>query len=204
MVAVSLTAVLVAALPALRELARAARSAEKLFDTLSRELPPTLESIRLTGMEITELTDEVNDGVQSAGRVVQQVDQSLSGVRQQARQANTTTRSVFAGIRAAWKTFNHAPPARRSLDRLPPGSSEPVQLEDDYAIRDAAYAHRDDDGDDDNNYDAYSEPNDTGRSLNSEPPDARLDELPYQPLGVERPIEGSPKLPQNPLRPEQE
>ncbi|MEM7581337.1 MAG: DUF948 domain-containing protein, partial [Cyanobacteria bacterium P01_A01_bin.80] len=49
LVAVSLTALLVAAIPALQEVARAARSAEKLFDTLSRELPPTLEAVRLTG-----------------------------------------------------------------------------------------------------------------------------------------------------------
>lgn len=42
LVAVSLTAVLVAALPALQEIAKAARSIEKLADTLSRELPPTL------------------------------------------------------------------------------------------------------------------------------------------------------------------
>jgi len=47
LVAVSLTAVFIAALPALQELARAARSAEKLFDTLHREFPPTLEAIRL-------------------------------------------------------------------------------------------------------------------------------------------------------------
>ncbi len=53
LVAVSLTAVLIAALPALQELARAARSAEKLFDTLQREFPPTLEAIRLTGLEIS-------------------------------------------------------------------------------------------------------------------------------------------------------
>ena len=42
LVAVSLTAVLVVTIPALQEVARAARSAEKLFDTLNREFPPTL------------------------------------------------------------------------------------------------------------------------------------------------------------------
>jgi uncharacterized protein YoxC len=130
LVAVSLTAVLVAALPALRELARAARSAEKLFDTLSRELPPTLESIRLTGMEITDLKDDVSEGVQSAGRVVQQVDQGLSGVRQQARQAKVTTRSIVSGIRAAWRTFQTSAP--RSVDRLPPGEAQPLNLGEEY------------------------------------------------------------------------
>ncbi|MBD2088385.1 hypothetical protein H6F67_00670 [Microcoleus sp. FACHB-1515] len=124
LVAVSLTAMLFAALPAFRELARAARSAEKLFDTLNRELPPTLESIRLTGIEITDLTDEVSEGVQSAGQVVKQVDQSLRGVQRQAQQAQTTTRSVFAGVKAAWKTFRRPP--RRSLDREPEANRLPA------------------------------------------------------------------------------
>jgi len=128
LVAVSLTAVLVAALPAFRELARAARSAEKLFDTLSRELPPTLEAIRLTGLEITDLTGDVSEGVQSAGQVVKQVDQSLRGAKKQAKQAQVTTRSVFAGVKAAWKTFQQ--PSRRPIDRLPPSTQEAVDFGD--------------------------------------------------------------------------
>lgn len=116
LVAVSLAAVLIAALPALQELARAARSAEKLFDTLSRELPPTLESIRLTGMEITTLTEDVNQNVQAAGRVVEQLDQSITSVKQQARQAQVTTRSVVAGFKAAWQTLRQpSPPRSRDL-----------------------------------------------------------------------------------------
>lgn len=114
LVAVSLTAVLMAALPAFRELARASRSAEKLFDTLNRELPPTLEAIRLTSMEITELTDDITPGVQNTGRVTQQVDQSISSVKTQAKQAQVTTKSVFAGIKAAWRTFNQPESRSRS------------------------------------------------------------------------------------------
>lgn len=120
LVAVSLAAVLIAALPALQELARAARSAEKLFDTLSRELPPTLEAIRLTGSEITNLTDDVSQNVQSAGRVVEQVDQSISSMKQQARQAQVTTRSVVAGFKAAWQVLTRPSPrpaAPRSRSR---------------------------------------------------------------------------------------
>lgn len=120
LVAVSLTAVLVAALPALQELGRAARSAEKLFDTLRRELPPTLEAIRLTGLEISDLTDDVSDGVKSAGQVVKQVDQSLSGAKNQAKKAQVNTRSVVAGVKAAWKTWNRPSTGRKSVDRLPP------------------------------------------------------------------------------------
>ena len=51
LVAICLTAVLLALIPATQELGRAARSVEKLCDTINRELPPTLESIRLTRAE---------------------------------------------------------------------------------------------------------------------------------------------------------
>ncbi len=126
-VTASLTIVLAVAIPALRELARAARSAEKLFDTLRREFPPTLESIRLTGMEISDLTDDVSEGVQSAGNVVKQVDESLTNVRKQAQRVQSGTRSVMVGIKVAWRTFTRSqkpPVQRRQVDRLPPPRPE--------------------------------------------------------------------------------
>lgn len=115
LVAISLTALLTVAIPAFNEMARAARSAQRLFETLNRELPPTLEALRITGNEVTDLTDDMTPGVQSASQVVKQVDQTITGVKQQAQKAQTTGRSVFAGIRAAWRTFNQpASQARRS------------------------------------------------------------------------------------------
>lgn len=128
LVAVSLTAVLVAALPALQELARAARSAEKLFDTLRRDLPPTLEAIRLTGLELSDLTDDVSDGVKSAGQVVKQVDQSLDSAVKQAQKIEVRTRSVFVGVKAAWKSLTRTPVPRRQIDRLPPPQRTPLDL----------------------------------------------------------------------------
>lgn len=133
LVAVSLAAVLVALLPAVQEIARAARSIEKLADTLNRELPPTLESIRLTGIEITELTDDVTDGVKSAGQVVKNVDQTISGAKTQAKKVQVSTRSLLTGVKAAWKTFNRSnnnipPHTHRSVDRLPPGQRTPVDF----------------------------------------------------------------------------
>ncbi len=117
LVSVSLTALLVAAIPALQEVARAARSAEKLFDTLSRELPPTLEAVRLTGLEITDLTDDVSEGVQSASGVVKQVDQSLNSAKKQARNVQVGTRSLVVGVKAAWKSLTNSKPSRRALER---------------------------------------------------------------------------------------
>ena len=133
LVAVSLTAVLVTLIPAVQALARAARSVEKLADTLSREFPPTLEAIRLTGLEISELTDDVSDGVQSAGEVVKQVDRSIGSAKKQAQNVQVTTRSVVTGIKAAWKTLTRKPPisgTNRRSDRLSPSQRSALSLRD--------------------------------------------------------------------------
>ncbi len=122
LVAVSLTALLVAAIPALQEVASAARSAEKLFDTLSRELPPTLEAIRLTGLEITDLTDDVSEGVKSASGVAQQVDQSLNGAKKQVENVQVGTRSIFVGVKAAWKSLTNAKASKGTIE--PQASSQ--------------------------------------------------------------------------------
>ncbi|AVH68039.1 hypothetical protein CDG77_16360 [Nostoc sp. 'Peltigera membranacea cyanobiont' 213] len=135
LVATSLTAVLVAAIPALQELARAARSAEKLFDTLSRELPPTLEAIRVTGLEITDLTDDVSEGVKSASQVAKQVDQSLDSARIQAQNLQVGTRSIFVGAKAAWRNFTRQKPTRRNSDRLPNNEQPPLTLREREMLR---------------------------------------------------------------------
>ena len=138
LVAISLTAVLMAALPALQEVARAARSAEKLFDTLNREFPPTLEAIRLTGIEITELSDEIDRGVESASSVVKQVDRSLSNVKKQAKQAKTNTQGLIVGVKAAWKVWNNSAKKRRfSSSRSPKindlmSLGQPHQIDDNF------------------------------------------------------------------------
>jgi hypothetical protein len=105
LVAVSLTALVVAAFPAIQDLSRAARSAEKLFDRLDRELPPTLEAIRLASLELSDLSEDVSQGVQSAAAVAQQVDLSLVEVKKQAGNIQTGTRSVWVGVKAAWQTW---------------------------------------------------------------------------------------------------
>lgn len=119
LVAVSIAAVLIVAVPAIQELGRAARSVEKLFDTLHRELPPTLEALRLTGLEITELTDDMTEGVQNASKIAQNVDHSITGVKQQVHQAQVTSRSVMAGFRAAWKTLQEDEPTAAPPSRSP-------------------------------------------------------------------------------------
>jgi hypothetical protein len=114
LVTVCLTAVLMTAIPALRELARASRSAERLFDTLYRELPPTLESIRQTGSEISGLTDDLSDGVESAGNVVKQVDRGLRVAQRQVKEAGIITQSFWTGVRVALKTLTKPSKKRNS------------------------------------------------------------------------------------------
>ncbi|NJL62267.1 MAG: DUF948 domain-containing protein [Methylacidiphilales bacterium] len=143
-VAMSLAALLVAAIPALQELARAARSAEKLFDTISRELPPTLDAIRMTSLEITDLTDDVSEGVKSAGQVVKQVDRSLDTARQQAQNVQVGTRSLFVGVKAAWKSFTRAKPAKRSNERYSSHQKSPLPPRDDWEYRQESRRSADD------------------------------------------------------------
>lgn len=118
LVAVSLTAVLIVAIPTLTELARAARSAEKLCDTLNREFPPTLESIRLTGLEISELTDDINDGVKSASDLVKQVDRSLTKTQGQVSRVQQETRRIAKGVKAAWRKWQRYPNQKKLASQI--------------------------------------------------------------------------------------
>lgn len=124
LVAISLMALLSVAIFTLQELARAARSAEKLLDTLNQELPATLRDLRLTGQELSGLSDEVTGSVQSARSVVNQVDKGLTEAKVQAQKAQITTRSLFAGATAALKVLTGKPRRRRR----PPTRRPPVAV----------------------------------------------------------------------------
>lgn len=128
LVAISLMALLTVAILVLRELARAARSAEKLLDTLNRELPATLQDIRLTGRDLSGLSDEVTGSVKSARNVVEQVDKGLVEAKVQAQKAQITTRSLMAGATAALRVLLVGKPRRRSRPptRRPPTTRRPL------------------------------------------------------------------------------
>lgn len=115
LVSISLTAVLVVALPALQELGRAARSAEKLFDNLNREFPPTLEAIRLTGREISELTEDLNQGVRTVEDVAKTVDRGVNTAKEGAKKVQGGGRRLVSGVKAAWHSWQHYPSANLSM-----------------------------------------------------------------------------------------
>jgi hypothetical protein len=104
-VALGLLLLCVAMLPAARDLQRAARSLARLADTLSRELPPTLESFRKTGLELGNLTENVTSSVRNASETLSHVNDSVSTVRRQGQRAHGTARGAIAGLRAAWRVL---------------------------------------------------------------------------------------------------
>lgn len=120
LVVVCLTILLLTAIPAFQELAKAANSIIRLADTLTRELPATLEAVRMTGLELSELSDELNQGAKSAGEAVKQVNDGIKGVRQSASNASIATKSAFAGIKAGLKSLGRPRRQKRSPSDLYP------------------------------------------------------------------------------------
>ncbi|MFM7601206.1 MAG: DUF948 domain-containing protein [Pseudanabaena sp.] len=118
LVVVCLTILLLTAIPAFQELAKAANSIIRLADTLTRELPATLEAIRMTGLELSELSDELNQGAKNAGEAVKQVNDGIKGVRQGASNATIATRSAFAGFKAGLQSLGRPRRKKRSPSEL--------------------------------------------------------------------------------------
>lgn len=117
LVVVCLTILLLTAVPAFQELAKAANSIIRLADTLTRELPATLEAIRMTGLELSELSDELNQGAKNAGEAVKQVNDGIKGVKKGASSASIATKSAFAGIKAGLKSLGRPRRKKRSLEQ---------------------------------------------------------------------------------------
>lgn len=128
LVAVCLTIFLITAIPTFQELAKAANSIIRLADTLTRELPATLEAIRMTGLELSELSDELNQGAKSAGEAVKQVNDGLKGVRQSASSASIATKSAFAGFKAGLKSLGRPRRSRRSPSEIYSDSTRPKNI----------------------------------------------------------------------------
>ncbi|CAA6659543.1 unnamed protein product [Spirodela intermedia] len=78
---------LFSAIPTLLAFKRAAESIEKLLDATREELPDTMAAVRLSGMEISDLTmelselgQEISQGVRSSTRAVRQAEGRLRGL----------------------------------------------------------------------------------------------------------------------------
>ncbi|GAV66522.1 hypothetical protein CFOL_v3_10032 [Cephalotus follicularis] len=82
--AISTTWLFFSAIPTLLAFKKAAESLEKLMDVTREELPDTMAAVRLSGMEISDLTMELSDlgqeitrGVRSSTRAVQMAENRL-------------------------------------------------------------------------------------------------------------------------------
>ncbi|KAK3418208.1 hypothetical protein EUGRSUZ_H04156 [Eucalyptus grandis] len=96
---VAFTSLVVAAVPTLCAMGRAATSLSKLADTAREELPSTMAAIRLSGMEISDLTlelsdlsQEIADGVNKSAQAVQAAE---AGIRQIGSVAREQTISMI-------------------------------------------------------------------------------------------------------------
>ncbi|MBE9221194.1 DUF948 domain-containing protein [Cyanobacterium stanieri LEGE 03274] len=107
LVALSLTAVLIALIPVAQQLTNTARSAEKLLDTLNKEFPDTIESLKATNHEITQLTGEVKQGVKSVSSVSKQIDNNLNEAKKQINNVQVKSKSIWAGLKAGVKTWQN-------------------------------------------------------------------------------------------------
>ncbi|KAJ8762766.1 hypothetical protein K2173_017581 [Erythroxylum novogranatense] len=84
---VTFTSLVVAAVPTLYAMRRAATSLSKLADTAREELPSTMAAIRLSGMEISDLTlelsdlsNEIADGVKKSTQTVQAAEAGIQQI----------------------------------------------------------------------------------------------------------------------------
>ncbi|KAJ0972584.1 hypothetical protein J5N97_020543 [Dioscorea zingiberensis] len=89
---VAFTSLVVAAVPTLCAMKRAANSLAKLADTAREELPSTMAAIRLSGMEISDLTlelselsQEIADGVNKSAQAVQAAEAGIKQIGSIAR-----------------------------------------------------------------------------------------------------------------------
>ncbi|CAH8386614.1 unnamed protein product [Eruca vesicaria subsp. sativa] len=96
---VAFASFVITAVPTLLAMGRAASSFAKLADTARRELPSTLAAIRLSGMEISDLTlelselsHEVTEGVNNSAKAVQAAE---AGIRQIGALAHQQTLSMI-------------------------------------------------------------------------------------------------------------
>ncbi|XP_021810227.1 uncharacterized protein LOC110753603 [Prunus avium] len=146
---VACTSLVIAAVPTLCAMGRAALSLSKLADTAREELPSTMAAIRLSGMEISDLTlelsdlsQEIADGVSKSTQAVQAAE---AGIRQIGSLARQQTMSMIqeraslpiislqpAVVGAAKKTSRAVGQATRTLMNII--SRKDLENEDDIGI----------------------------------------------------------------------
>ncbi|XP_004142034.1 uncharacterized protein LOC101204218 isoform X1 [Cucumis sativus] len=107
--AISATWLFCSAIPTLLAFKRAAESLEKLMDVTREEIPGTMAAIRLSGMEISDLTMELSDlgqgitqGVRSSTRAVRVAEERLRRLTNMSPTASVQEMTITnLGVRGA-------------------------------------------------------------------------------------------------------
>nr|XP_010926744.1 uncharacterized protein LOC105048938 [Elaeis guineensis] len=132
MTSIAFTSLVIAAIPTLYAMKRAATSLARLADTAREELPGTMAAIRLSSMEISDLTlelsdlsQEIADGVSKSAQAVQAAEagirqigslarqQTMSMIQERANLPNISLQPVVAG--AARKTSHVVGQAKKTF-----------------------------------------------------------------------------------------
>uniref|UniRef100_A0A0A0LB93 Uncharacterized protein n=1 Tax=Cucumis sativus TaxID=3659 RepID=A0A0A0LB93_CUCSA len=147
---VAFTSLVIAAVPTLNAMRRAAISLSKLADAAREELPGTMAAIRLSGMEISDLTlelsdlsQEIADGVNKSAQAVQAAEagirqigalahqQTMSMIQERASLPIISLQPVVAG--AAKKTSRAVGKATRTIMKMISGG-ESMENDDDNSL----------------------------------------------------------------------
>ncbi|XP_027355837.1 uncharacterized protein LOC113865463 [Abrus precatorius] len=145
---VAFTSLVFAAVPALFAMRNAAISLSKLADTAREELPSTMAAIRLSGMEISDLTlelsdlsQEIADGVNKSAQALQAAEagirqigsmaqqQTISMIQERASLPIISLQPAVAG--AARKTSRAVGRATKSLLNIISGRQGTAEYDDD-------------------------------------------------------------------------
>ncbi|KAL1552139.1 hypothetical protein AAHA92_12976 [Salvia divinorum] len=120
---VAFASLVAAAVPTLFAMRRAAISLSKLADTAREELPSTMAALRLSGMEISDLTlelsdlkQEITDGVNKSAQVMQAAEAGARQIGSLAReQTMGAAKKTSRVVGKAAKTFlNYISPGEHS------------------------------------------------------------------------------------------
>ncbi|XP_008802241.1 uncharacterized protein LOC103716140 [Phoenix dactylifera] len=129
---IAFTSLVIATIPTLFAMKRAATSLARLADTAREEIPSTMAAIRLSGMEISDLTlelsdlsQEIADGVSKSAQAMQAAEagirqigasarqQTMSMIQERANLPNISLQPVVAG--AARKTSHVVGQAKKTF-----------------------------------------------------------------------------------------
>ncbi|CAD5174331.1 uncharacterized protein LOC135610141 [Musa acuminata AAA Group] len=144
---VAFTSLVVAAIPTLLAMRRTATSLARLADTATEELPSTMAAIRLSGMEISDLTlelsdlsQEISDGISKSAQAVQAAEagirqigalarcQTVSMIEERANLPNISLKPMVAG--AARKTSHVVGKAKKTFMNIISGGEHSQKSED--------------------------------------------------------------------------